>query len=67
MVSYKVAFVFFVIPAQAGIQLFQYVLDAGFHRHDDFSTFHGYNNCTCPFFHTPVIPAEAGIQYFFQT
>jgi hypothetical protein len=27
----------FVIPAKAGIQLFQWVLDSGFHRSDDSS------------------------------
>jgi hypothetical protein len=26
---------FFVIPAKAGIQLFQWVVDSGFHRSDD--------------------------------
>ena len=30
----------FVIPAKAGIQLFQLVLDSGFHRSDGFWTFY---------------------------
>jgi hypothetical protein len=30
----------FVIPAKAGIQLFQWVLDSGFHRSDDSWTFY---------------------------
>jgi len=30
----------FVIPANAGIQLFQLVLDSGFHRSDGFGTFY---------------------------
>ena len=30
----------FVIPAKAGIQLFQLVLDSGFHRSDGFGTFY---------------------------
>ncbi|MFZ3055333.1 MAG: hypothetical protein WA098_01110 [Smithella sp.] len=35
-------FPFFVIPAKAGIQLFQYVLDTGLHRYDGFSTFYDF-------------------------
>jgi len=30
----------FVIPAEAGIQLFQWVLDSGFRRSDGFGTFY---------------------------
>ena len=30
----------FVIPAKAGIQCFQWVLDSGFHRSDGFGTFY---------------------------
>ena len=35
---------FFVIPANAGIQLFQLVLDSGFHRSDGFGTFYEFIN-----------------------
>jgi hypothetical protein len=41
-------FVFPVIPANAGIQYFQYVLDAGVRRHDASATFNGFisfNRC----------------------
>jgi hypothetical protein len=31
---------FYVIPAKAGIQSFQYVLDTGLRRHDGVSTFY---------------------------
>jgi len=34
-------FVFPVIPANDGIQYFQYVLDAGVRRHDASATFYG--------------------------
>jgi hypothetical protein len=33
---------FFVVPAQAGIQLFQYFLDTGLRRYDGFSTFYDF-------------------------
>jgi hypothetical protein len=35
----KSILLFFVIPAKAGIQSFQLVLDSRFHGSDDFSTF----------------------------
>jgi len=38
----------FVIPAKAGIQLFQWVLDSGFHRSDDSWTFYEFIKIVAP-------------------
>jgi hypothetical protein len=35
-------FAFPVIPAEAGIQYFQWILDAGVRRHDASATFYGF-------------------------